>query len=111
MGNSPQSPQELLESLSIIFPEFREHFKNDESDALTYPGILREFAYFFGKHSTIFLESQLRDLGSLVSEAVLQPGALENALGTCFLEHLHQIKAESVLRPYLSKKAYGMTRP
>jgi len=34
---------------------------------------------------------------------------LENAFGTCLLEHLYQIKAERVLRPFLSNLAREKT--
>src|SRR5260221_4679099 len=111
MSALPQSPEELLKELFNIFPDYRDcHIADNDGYDPTCHSVLRDFTCFFGKNSRSFSEKQLRSFGTLVSEAVAQAGPLENAFGTCFLEHLHQIKAERVLRPYLSKMTRGKTR-
>lgn len=110
MSTLPQSPEQLLEALFAIFPQYRaRHSAESEDDAPTYHSVLREFTSFFGAELASFSEAQLRSFGALVSEAVAQAGPLENAFGTCLLEHLHQIKAARALRPYLSKMAREKT--
>lgn len=102
----PQSPEKLLEELIAIFPQYRSHYTAEsDGDAPTYHSVLTQFTCFFGTQLASFSEEQLRSLGTLVSAAVAQPGPLENAFGTCMLEHLHQIAAWRALRPYLSKAA------
>src|SRR5213083_2662262 len=106
MPTLPESPEQLLEELFTIFPAYRvRHRTQAEANAATYHSVLREFTCFFGAELASFTEAQLRALGDLVSTAVAAGGSLENAFGTCLLEHLQQIRASRVLRPYLSELA------
>jgi hypothetical protein len=110
MYRLPQSPEELLEELFTIFPQYRA--VNDgpiHDDTLTYHSVLMAFNPFFGSQITTLSEQQLRAFGELVSTAVVAGGILENAFGTCLLEHLHQIRALWAFRPYLSKSARERT--
>ena len=49
-----------------------------------------------------FSDVQLRSFARLVAAAERFGGKLENAFGTCLLEHLHQIRADGVFLPYLN---------
>jgi hypothetical protein len=98
----PQSPEELLETLFAIFPEYRPRYIPIHGDAPSYHSVLIAFSTLFDAASCS--QKQLKTFGALISEAVAQDGELENAFGTCLLEHLHQIKAERALRPYLSNR-------
>lgn len=77
----------------------------EEDEPETFHRVLREFTYSFGKAARSLTAAELRQIGDLVNESVVRSDDLENAVATCFLEHLHQIQARDVLWPYLSKKA------
>lgn len=108
----PKTPEQLLEELFVIFPEFHaEVSRQTRNDPYqTYHSVLIDFTPFFGARLASFSEKQLRAFGELVSAAVAGGGLLENAFGTCLLEHLHQIRGERTFRPYLSKVARDKTR-
>ena len=106
----PQTPEELLDTLFRIFPEYRTRYPGPIHDyPPSYHSVLISFTPFFGAELTSFSKAQLRSFGNMVSKAVAQGGQLENAFGTCFLEHLHHIRAERAMRTYLSKAARQMT--
>jgi hypothetical protein len=106
----PQSPEQLLEELFAIFPHYRARYAGPIHDHTpTYHSVLMAFTPFFGERSASFSERQLRTFGELVNTAVAAGGSLENAFGTCLLEHLHQIRASKILRPYLSELARERT--
>jgi hypothetical protein len=66
-------------------------------------------AYFGANHST-FSDRQLRLLAPLLDAAVAVDDELENAVSTCFLEHLHQIRCYRVLARHLSAPARRRSR-
>ena len=105
MRTVPQSPEQLLENLFEIFPQFRADDRPIHDDIPTFHSVLIAFTCFFGAHSSTFSERQLQAFGDLVSAAVAADGVLANAFETCLLEHLHQIRAWQVLRPQLSELA------
>ncbi len=110
MRTIPQSPEQLLEELFAIFPQYRVRYGGPiHDDTPTFHSVLMSFTPFFGAEAASLPEAQLRSFGELVSAAVAAGGPLENAFGTCLLEHLHQIRASRVLRPYLSELARERT--
>ena len=107
----PQTPEQLLEELFSIFPKYRDEYTGPIHDgAPTYHSVIMAFVPFFGAELAAFSEAELRSFGMLVSSAVEAGGSLENAFGTCLLEHLHQIQALRVFRPYLSEMAREKTK-
>jgi hypothetical protein len=72
---------------------------------LSFHAVLTDFIYFFGKNISAFNEGRLRNFGSLINDAVEAGGQLENAFGTCLLEHLSQIRGTKPLISYLSNEA------
>lgn len=107
----PQSPGQLLEELFRIFPQYRAEYPGPIHDEPpSFHSVLIAFTPFFGKASASLSEGQLKSFGSLVNAAVEAGGPLENAFGTCLLEHLGQIRAQRVFRPYLSKVAREKTK-
>jgi hypothetical protein len=106
----PQSPQELLDRLFTIFPAYRASYTGPiQDDAPSFHSVLIGFASeFSGLASSP--PRQLSELGALASAAVEAGGDLENAFGTCLLEHLHQIRAKRALWPYLSPAARAATK-
>ncbi len=113
MPKLPKTPEQLRDTLFKLFPPFQKHCASDvepaDGAALTHHSILQDFTVFFGAEIEGFSTDQLRSLGTLVSAAVEEPGPLENAFGTCFLEHLHQVHALRRFRPFLSKVARQKT--
>ena len=112
MSALPQTPAALLEELFAVFPQYRSGYDKygPLSDSPpTFHSILIEFSVFFGGELASFTEAQLRRFGALVSEAVEGGGKLENAFGTCLLEHLHQIGAREKFIPFLSEAAREQT--
>src|SRR5437762_11014473 len=102
----PQSPEELLKQLFTIFPEYQSAYTGPiHDDDPSFHSVLIDFSTFFGRAANSSSEKQLRSFGQLVSAAVEAGGVLENAFGTCLLEHLHQIQGLRVFRPHLSKLA------
>ena len=110
MTTLPQLPEQLLEILFSTFPDYRAEYDGPIHDeAPTFHSVLLAFTPFFGAKADSVPAAQLRSFGALVSEAVTQIGPLENAFGTCLLEHLHQIHTKHVLWPYLSARARELT--
>ena len=77
----------------------------DDPEVESYHRVMREFTYTFGVQANSLGERQLKELGDLVNACVEMNDDLGNAVSTCFLEHLHQVRALKTLWPYLSAKA------
>ena len=111
MSARPDSPEALRMQLGLLLPSFiddcydPEPLPPEEDEPETFHRVMREFTYSFGKAASSLSSAQLRQIGNLVNEAVYRSDNLENAVATCFLEHLHQIHARKVLWPFLSNKA------
>jgi hypothetical protein len=90
-------------------PEFGddllEQASGAEDENLAFHRVMHVFTYSFGKFASSLSVAQLRQLAALINACVEIDDVLENAVATCFLEHLHQVGALKVLRPYLSTKA------
>lgn len=110
----PESAAELLERLFTIFPQFRDSYSGPFHDgAPSFHSVLHGYVSDFSGRLADAPAEQLQAFGALISEAVAQPGgtnSLENAFGTCLLEHLRSIRAERALWPYLSKRARELTK-
>ena len=108
----PASPEELVTLLSTIFPAFRLDGRNGDSvqsGSLTFHSVMLAFTPYFGRAAHSCSENQLRTFGTLLNEAIRQSGPLENAISTCFLDHLRQIRVEKVLRPFLAPEGKERT--
>jgi len=100
------APLELLECLQTIFPTFgdAELLAEIEAGHVELHGVMRHFTDYFGALGHTFTKGQLAALGRFLDQAVVQGGKLENAVSTCFLEHLHQIKCRGFMLPFVSQK-------
>ena len=98
------TPNELRKSLLETFPKFQDEWEEDENSQSLHH-VMGHFADFFGKHSHSMSDKQLIALGLFINKVVIHSDGIENAVSTCFLEHLHQLDPEHVMRPYLSKEA------
>jgi hypothetical protein len=105
----PQTPKELQEALVAIFPSFTlaaEESAPSESayePPVTFHRVMLEFTSFFGGGIDSFSGRQLQRFAELLVHATDEPGHLENAIDTCFLEHTRQIKVDRQLAPWLAK--------
>jgi hypothetical protein len=109
-------PQETLRDLCEMFPSFEEWWKDEQAppeDGLvdgvyykwTHHRVMFEFLEYFAKNHESFTEKQLKRFGDWLNAAVSSYSDLENAISTCFLEHMHQVKINRVLAPYLLRAA------
>ena len=97
----PPEPKHLLATLNRVFPDFGSDVEAEDG----LHAIMLNFAEYFGAHATQVTEKQLRFLGDVLNEAVSVDDNLENAVSTCFLEHLHQLRKLALMRPFLSSQA------
>src|SRR5215471_18001786 len=98
----PTSPNELRTALIALFPDFESQC---EHEPRTFHSVMIDFAVYFGGNAAAFSPKQLQAFADLVNSAVAGGGDLENAVSTCMLEHLHQIRVTKLLRPYLTMQA------
>ena len=104
---NPTTPEALLSRLTAIFPAFlgAEAEEREWWDTLSFHSVMQEFLPFFAKCAASTSPRQLSELALLLDSGMSEPGKLENAIDTCFLEHLRQVKAEKFLRRYLAQAA------
>ena len=99
----------LRDRLCDVVPAFLDDWDDDDpldnEDPVAFHRVMREFTCSFGKAASSLSETQLRGLGDLINVSVAVTDDLENAVSTCFLEHLHQVHALKPLWPYLSARA------
>jgi hypothetical protein len=105
----PETPDQLLEALATLFPGFRDEWESGEV-AHSFHGVMLRFTPYFGKAASLARADDLAGLAALIDRAVAVEGPLENAVATCFLEHLGQVGAWRLLRPHLSDPARDKTR-
>jgi len=98
MQSVPDSPAALAATLAAVFPDFHVSAEDEE---LSYHSVMREFATFFGARASSASEAQFRSCAELLVRCSAAPGALENAVDTCFLEHTRQLKVSRQLDPLL----------
>lgn len=97
---APETPEQLLDALTAIFPSFRGEWESGEVPH-SFHGVMLRFTLYFGSASA----ADLASLGALVDLAIAVDGPLENAVATCFLERLRQVDAWLAFRPHLSEAA------
>src|SRR5688572_23076487 len=96
------SPQGLASALRSLFPDFgdEELFEEIRSGEASLHSVMIEFSGQF--NAAAAQSAQLSGLASLVSQSVATTDSLENAVGTCFLEHLRQVDRQGRLWKCLS---------
>lgn len=110
-----QRPQETLRQLYAIFPPFEGWWSKEQAppedgvvDGVyyewTHHSVMRQFLEYFSHHRDEFTEKQLQQFGAWVRDAISNPGSVENAVSTCFLEHMRQVRINRMLAPYLSEQ-------
>jgi hypothetical protein len=109
---SPYSQSDLVNDLVQIFPEFAAYWEGDNEEeefrSSSLHSVYMSFLPFLGTVQPT--QKQWALLADHLSNAVAAGGDLENAVDTCVLEHLHQVRLNRIIRPLLSKKAQGYVR-
>jgi hypothetical protein len=105
----PGNARELWGWLVRVFPDFANDCTREElSDETTLHVVMIDFASYFGSGER-FSQAQIKSVGAFVNEAVMADDDLENAVCTCFLEHLRQSRGCKALAPHLSPRAKAKT--
>lgn len=102
----------MLQILVEIFPDFLEDYpiealKEEGSESLHF--VMLNFTPYFSRNRRSFSEKQLKAFAVFINEAVVVEDSLENAVSTCFLEHLQQTQSYKTLAPFLSSNAKKKT--
>ncbi len=71
---------------------------------------MQAFLQFWGVASASGTEQQISELAQIINDAVEQGGELANAVDTCFLEHLSQVRSLKSIKKHLSPAAKSMAR-
>jgi len=95
---------ELRQWLIDLFPSFQSEWDDDEEEVSLH-GVLIVFTQYFGAEKEKFNYKQIKKLAEFINKSVEKEGDLENAISTCFLEHLNQIDSGKLMKPLLSKLA------
>ncbi|WP_408951889.1 hypothetical protein [Lysobacter sp. Hz 25] len=108
MDSTSQAPREdLLASFFRIFPGFQDHWHLDREDeewpSTSLHSVYLSFLPYVSAANPS--QKQLKHLAVLVDRAVSMGGDSENAVSTCFLEHLGQTGLLRALRPLLNPEA------
>ena len=112
----PLSSNQVLDFLSELFPGFRESWDEDENPYINPDGrfsihsVFIEFTDFFGRYVQNPEKPRLVALANFINQGMAADPSFENAVSTCFLEHLHQIRAKKILKPFLGPQAKSQLR-
>lgn len=111
----PATARQLWSELVRLFPDFAEDYtsadleESERDGRPTLHSVMIPFTQYFGGAQQTLSTRQLKELGALISDAVEMEDDLENAVSTCFLEHLGKINGYRMLAPFLSKRARERT--
>jgi hypothetical protein len=102
------TPQELLDRLVVIFPNFAfywdqpENYFRDEEGVYALHGVFAQFTGFFIEQFEVLSDIQIASLGEFVSACMSALDEnLDNAAATCFVENIAGDPPGSRLAPYL----------
>jgi hypothetical protein len=112
MFSLPHSPDELLQRLFAIFPDFRAHYEGPLYDEpLGYDSVLTAFTSDFGVQFRRSTASQFRDFAALLDHAVAGGGELGRAFSVCFLQHIREVDVDRTFLPYLPSAVHEHIKP
>lgn len=102
-----QSPKEVLNAIISIFPGFKAEWEEDNpyivEGEFSIHSVYMTFLPYLATSSPT--ETQLSKVASLVNGAVSAGHDSENAVSTCFLEHVYRVGLAHALKPLLSNGA------
>ena len=106
------SPDELLDKLFTIFPDFCASYEGPlYEEPLSYDSVLTAFTSDFGVQFRSSTDDQFCAFAALLHAAVSAGGELERAFSTCFLQHLREVDVDRVFWPYLSSATREHIKP
>ena len=100
--------EEVEKILTDIFPSYVEQLKEDKKEQeweYSIHSLFLDFIHYFSSNIEEFNSKQLKKMANFINEAVEIDDNLENAISTCFLEHLYQVNSLKQIKPMLSKLA------
>lgn len=105
-----QSPKEILSHLVILFSDFKvvwddENPYIDNDWAFSLHSVYMTFLPYLAAQIGQIHPDQIEQVATLINGAVDAGGDSENAVGTCFLEHIGQVGLYNIFKPFLSKEA------
>jgi hypothetical protein len=106
----PTTPEALRDQISAIFPSFRKAWDSKDNPFIqddgtfSYHGVMLALNDHFAELGPLS-EVQIEGFSALLNSAVTTSDVFENAVSTCFLEHMHQMKLTKVLGPHLTREA------
>jgi hypothetical protein len=111
-----QKSSDVLHSVISIFPEFQSEWENEnayikEDGSYSVHSVYMVLLEFLSCKKSNNSEKQLKQLATLINSAVAAGGNSENAISTCFLEHVNQVGLDSVLKPLLDREAKDRLSP
>jgi hypothetical protein len=106
------TPQELLNRLVALFPDFRAYWDDpgncfrDDDGSFTLHGVFAEFTSFYRERHASFPPDRVAALGAFVSECMASADAdLDNAAATCFVENIAGEECDRELARHLTGEA------
>jgi hypothetical protein len=112
MSSLPHSPDELLQRLFAMFPDFRANYEGPLYDEpLSYDSMLTAFTSDFGVPFRCSTGAQFREFATLLDNAVVAGGELGRAFSMCFLQHIREVGVDRALWPYLSNAVREHIKP
>jgi hypothetical protein len=89
------TPEELVGSLTRLFPDFTARWEAEDNPSrepdgsFTLCGVFAEFSDFFREHYEELAPERLQALGWVLAECMAEPDSdLDEATATCFLENV-----------------------
>ena len=107
------SQDQLLNRLCSLFPDFRAEWAAEcEDEVFPSKSLHTVYQSFLPFVSRLELdERQSSGLAAFFNSEVQKGGNAENAVSTCVLEHLSQVRMLGKIRPFLSAEARRRLRP
>jgi hypothetical protein len=98
------------ESLGVLSAEDIEEYNKNNGRVTPHYVMMGFNDYFFVVDKAEFSKRQIELLAALINESV-EDDALQNAMATVTMEHLHQVDRYGLLEPFLSDNAKKATHP
>ncbi len=103
---------EVSNIIMKLFPEFQDElFEELDPNRQNLHGLFQDFTYYYGKYHSTISNKNLIHFAELINQSVTKNDVLENAISTCFLEHLYQIQSAKPIITYLTKQAKNRLYP
>jgi len=106
----PLDPDRLRARLVELCPRYQPPPPEEHDDELGMHSVMADFLVWFGRYGRELDARALQRIASFLDEAVVLNDNLENAVSTCFLEHLRQVQGHQALAPYLSRSVKSKLR-